>query len=144
MGSSKSNDVLHFVDENTVLDDERDDEITVWKILVVDDDEDVHITTEQALNNLDLLGRTPQFLHAYSAAECAALLASEPDVAVILLDVVMETQDAGLKLVDKIRNELGLTMPRIILRTGCPVPAMPRNWTRYVITISTTTRPKVN
>ena len=120
MGSSKSNDVLHFVDENTVLDDERDDEITVWKILVVDDDEDVHITTEQALNNLDLLGRTPQFLHAYSAAECAALLASEPDVAVILLDVVMETQDAGLKLVDKIRNELGLTMPRIILRTGQP------------------------
>ncbi len=120
MDASKANDALHFIDEQPDINSESVDEISVWKILVVDDDDDVHITTEHALNNLELLGRIPQFLHAYSAAECAALLTGEPDVAVILLDVVMETQDSGLQLVDKIRGELGLTMPRIILRTGQP------------------------
>jgi diguanylate cyclase (GGDEF)-like protein len=92
----------------------------VWKILVVDDDQDVHLATTLALAGVEMLGRVPQFLHATSAAEAEQLLIQEPDIAVILLDVVMETQDAGLQLVDKIRHGLGLEMPRIILRTGQP------------------------
>jgi diguanylate cyclase (GGDEF)-like protein len=120
MDSSKVNDALNFIDEPPDFDNGSKDGNSVWKILVVDDDEDVHITSEQALKNVELLGRFPQFLHAYSANECANLLSIERDVAVILLDVVMETHDAGLHVVDKIRRELLLTMPRIILRTGQP------------------------
>ncbi|THF63681.1 EAL domain-containing protein [Pseudothauera nasutitermitis] len=92
----------------------------VWKVLIVDDDEDVHRSTELGLASVEVVGRPLRFLHAYSAAEARAYFRSEADLAVILLDVVMETQDAGLVLVDEIRNRFGLRDSRIILRTGQP------------------------
>lgn len=91
-----------------------------WRVLVVDDDEDVHSATAYAVANLLIQGHPLELLHARSAAEARALLTRERDVAVILLDVVMEEGDAGLKLVRVIRKELGLTDTRIILRTGQP------------------------
>jgi diguanylate cyclase (GGDEF)-like protein len=92
----------------------------VWRVLIVDDDEDVHTTTTFALGNLEMQQRPLQFLHAYSAAEARALLAREKDIAVVLLDVVMEEDDAGLHLVRFIRDTLKLADVRIILRTGQP------------------------
>src|SRR5262245_27376089 len=77
-----------------------------WRILIVDDDPDVHITTEFALGSEIILDRPLQFLHAYSADEAEDLLGKLNDVAVILLDVVMETDDAGLRLVRTIRETL--------------------------------------
>jgi diguanylate cyclase (GGDEF)-like protein len=91
-----------------------------WRILVVDDDADVHSTTTFALDNVTMQGRGLSFLHAYSAAEAFAVLGRESDIAVILLDVVMERADAGLQLVRRIRDELDLHDVRIILRTGQP------------------------
>jgi len=91
-----------------------------WRILVVDDDADVHSTTTFALKGVEMQGRALEFLHAYSSEEARAILAREPDIAVILLDVVMERPDAGLQLVRQIREELGLIEIRIILRTGQP------------------------
>ena len=40
-----------------------------WRILIVDDDEDVHLSTKFALGEETFEGRGFQFLHAYSAAE---------------------------------------------------------------------------
>lgn len=91
-----------------------------WQILVVDDDDEVHRSTEFALRDAVLLERRINLLHSYSAAEARSQLTEHHDIAVILLDVVMETNDAGLKLVETIRNELGLHELRIILRTGQP------------------------
>jgi len=91
-----------------------------WRILVVDDDADVHSTTTFALASLEVQGRPLEFLHAYSAREARELLARVPGIAVVLLDVVMEQPDAGLHLVHHIRDTLGLTDIRIILRTGQP------------------------
>ncbi|GAB3408721.1 EAL domain-containing protein [Massilia agilis] len=91
-----------------------------WRILVVDDDADVHTTTAFALANLEMQGRPLEFLHAHSAAEARALLEREADIAVILLDVVMEQADAGLHLVRHVRETLGRADVRIILRTGQP------------------------
>ncbi len=91
-----------------------------WRILIVDDDPDVHQATIYALQGIAILDRPLEFLHAYSALEAVELLRHEHNVAVILLDVVMESDDAGLKAVDVIRNTLGLTNPRIVLRTGQP------------------------
>jgi len=87
---------------------------------VIDDEPDVHRATTFALAGVKILGRPLQFLHAYSASEAAHLLKTERDVAVVLLDVVMEREDAGLALVKTIRQELRLTETRIILRTGQP------------------------
>ena len=91
-----------------------------WTILVVDDEPDVYAATCMAMRSVEILGRPLHFLHAESSAQAYALLQAEPDVAVILLDVVMESESAGLDLVARIRNELQLHKPRIILRTGQP------------------------
>jgi diguanylate cyclase len=91
-----------------------------WRVLIVDDDQDVHQATEFALTNTPILGRPLHFLHAYSSDEATALLSNERDIAVILLDVVMEREDAGLRLIKVIRDDLGNAESRIILRTGQP------------------------
>jgi diguanylate cyclase (GGDEF)-like protein len=88
--------------------------------MIVDDDADVHSTTTFALGALDMGGRPLEFIHAYSAAQARQLLATERDIAVILLDVVMEQEHAGLHLVRHIRETLKLADVRIILRTGQP------------------------
>ncbi|WP_273429193.1 bifunctional diguanylate cyclase/phosphodiesterase [Chitinibacter tainanensis] len=91
-----------------------------WQILVVDDEEDVHLSTQLVLKNLLLLGRPIALSHAYSGQQAFELLRQRNDFAVILLDVVMEDDFAGLDLVAKIRGILGLKEVRIILRTGQP------------------------
>ncbi len=92
----------------------------VWKILVIDDDDDVHQATRFSLEGVQLFGRPLRLLHATSAREARAVLEATRDVAVVLLDVVMETPDAGLALVDHIRNTLRMLETRIVLRTGQP------------------------
>ncbi|NIY74738.1 EAL domain-containing protein [Thalassospira sp. HF15] len=90
-----------------------------WRILVVDDDTDVHEATDYALSRVKILGRSLELIHAYSAGEGLEILHQETDIAVILLDVVMERPDSGLRLVEEIRAE-GYREQRIILRTGYP------------------------
>lgn len=89
-----------------------------WRILIVDDDPDVHVATALALRDLIIEGRPLAFSHAYSAQEAQGLLASDGDWAVILLDMVMESEDAGLRLVRWIREERRDPAIRVILRTG--------------------------
>jgi diguanylate cyclase (GGDEF)-like protein len=91
-----------------------------WRVMIVDDDADVHASTTFALGSLELHGRPLSFLHAYSAREARTMLARETGIAVILLDVVMEQDDAGLHLVRHIRSDLDMHDVRIILRTGQP------------------------
>lgn len=110
-------DTLHFLEDESEASTARE---MVWRVMVVDDEPDVHRATTFALSGIKVLGRSLEFLHAYSASEASAMLKSEADVAVILLDVVMEREDAGLALVKTIRTELGLSDLRIILRTGQP------------------------
>ena len=95
-----------------------------WRVLIVDDDVDVHVVTKFALSQASFQGRRLSFLHAYSGAEALALLRSTPDIAVVLLDVIMETQDAGLQVARQIREELHNSAVRIILRTGQPGQAL--------------------
>ncbi|QJE73470.1 EAL domain-containing protein [Aerophototrophica crusticola] len=98
-----------------------------WLVLVVDDDPEVHHVTRYALRGLSLLGRRLSFLEARSAAEGLALLRANPDAALVLLDVVMETDDAGLRMARAIREEMGNHLVRIILRTGQPGQAPERD-----------------
>ena len=95
-----------------------------WRILIVDDDVDVHVVTKFALSNTNFQGRALSFLHAYSGAEALAIMRATPDVALVLLDVIMETPDAGLRLARQLREELGNHLVRIVLRTGQPGQAL--------------------
>ena len=118
--SVSDDDILEFLEEDATLPAEKGSDQSGWKILIVDDDEDVHVTSVFALRGLTIHGRQLSFLHAHSAAEGIAVLSDHRDVAVILLDVVMESDEAGLRMVDAIRNELHLQSTRIVLRTGQP------------------------
>ncbi|WP_162306071.1 putative bifunctional diguanylate cyclase/phosphodiesterase [Oleisolibacter albus] len=97
-----------------------------WTVLIVDDDVGVHTATRLALRRFSFHGRGLHFLSAYSAVEGRALLEAHPETALILLDVVMETEDAGLDLVQQIRDDLRNPLVRIILRTGQPGQAPER------------------
>jgi signal transduction histidine kinase len=99
---------------------------TAWKVAIIDDDPSVHDGTRFALWNFTHQGLGIELLSARSAAEGRALVAAHPDIAVILLDVVMETENAGLHLVEHIRRDLKNEIVRIILRTGQPGQAPER------------------
>ncbi len=91
-----------------------------WKVLVVDDEPDVLVTTGHTLMDVEVLGRPLTLLTASSAAQAEIVLQAHPDIAVILLDVVMEKMQSGLTLITRIRTDLGNHAVRIILRTGNP------------------------
>jgi YD repeat-containing protein len=97
-----------------------------WKVAVIDDDPAVHEGTRFALYDYKLGGQGLEILSAHSAREGRKLLADHPDIAVVLLDVVMETETAGLDLVSYVRSELRNDTVRIILRTGQPGQAPER------------------
>ena len=118
--SSNSDDMIDFLEEDDAQQLSPKAQIHPWKILITDDDANVHETTLLALSGVKIQGRPLEFLHAYSAKEAKAIIIAHADLALILLDVVMETVDAGLKLVQVIRDDLGKTDLRIVLRTGQP------------------------
>ncbi|MCU0755479.1 MAG: SpoIIE family protein phosphatase [Xanthomonadales bacterium] len=98
-----------------------------WRVLIVDDEPAMHHVTRLALSDLRFRDRGLSFLSAYSGAEAVRVLAAEPDVALILLDVVMETDDAGLRVIRQVREQLGNDQVRIVLRTGQPGQAPERD-----------------
>ena len=116
--ASEQDDFL-FLDHD---EDTQEVEVTsdAWDILIVDDDPEIHSVTTLALSGVEFWGRTLFFHHAYSGAEAIEKLIHNPEISVMLLDVVMETDDAGLTVVKRVREELKNHNVRIILRTGQP------------------------
>ncbi|RED53511.1 SpoIIE family protein phosphatase [Aestuariispira insulae] len=116
---TEEDDILTFEEE---LEDETPDGISEgeWKVLVVDDDEAVFQATRLALSDQNFDGRKIQFLYAESGARAREILADTSDIAVVLLDVVMETEHEGLEVADWIRNKQKNPYIRIVLRTGQP------------------------
>ena len=112
-------DLLEFADDSDVVTPPRLAEVDPWSILIVDDDEEIHRATMFALRGVVLFDRPLQFDSAYTANEARARLRAGR-YSCILLDVVMEADDAGLQLVGHIREQLGDRAVRIILRTGQP------------------------
>ena len=91
-----------------------------WKVLLVDDEPEVHQISRLILADLQFDGRGIELLSAESAAQAREVLACEDELALVLLDVVMETDDAGLALVRHIREQRREHLMQIVLRTGQP------------------------
>src|SRR5690554_2070336 len=91
-----------------------------FRILIVDDDEEIHAITKMALSDFCLHGRHLEFVSAYSGEEARRLLSESNDFALVLLDVVMEHDHAGLEVAQWIRESLQNRIIRIVLRTGQP------------------------
>ncbi len=127
-------DLMDFDDDRLVFADE-DEEAEVgnmelpddhWTVMIVDDDESVHAVTRMVLADFTFLGRKLELISAYSVADAKRLFSEHQDISLVLLDVVMESEDSGLKLVRYIREQLRNKMTRIILRTGQPGQAPER------------------
>lgn len=111
-------DYFIFSDEETPS---KEVEQNQWNILVIDDDMAVHTTTKLALKNVKIHGRGLNLIHAYSSIDGIAYLKQSNDIDMVLLDMVMETHDAGLKVTRWLREEGDPDhSPIIILRTGHP------------------------
>jgi len=110
-------DELIFAEEEEV--EEKQIEAS-WKILIVDDEIEIHNITKLALQEFTFENKLITFISAYSGKEAKEMIQAHPDIALILLDVVMETEEAGLEVVKYIRDILDNQIVRIILRTGQP------------------------
>lgn len=128
MGSKQDNsDDMLFASEDVASAHPPENSVRdAWNLLVVDDERGVHEVTKLALTNFKFDGKPLRFIHAYSAAEARQVMLKTPNIAVALVDVVMETEHAGLDLVKYIRNEANNKLMRIILRTGQPGQAPER------------------
>jgi DNA-binding MarR family transcriptional regulator/CheY-like chemotaxis protein len=129
MSNPASSDVPKDVPEDELFFSQEDEEVQVdpaddagqsWKILIVDDDVEVHEVTRLALSDFRFEEKPLSFISAYSMQGAKQLIQAHPDIAIIFLDVVMETEDAGLQIVQYVREELDNLTVRIILRTGQP------------------------
>ncbi|MFT5707927.1 MAG: response regulator RpfG family c-di-GMP phosphodiesterase [Oceanospirillaceae bacterium] len=91
-----------------------------WNILIVDDEQSVHDVTRFALDDVSFEGKKLHFISALSGRDAKSILTERDDIAIVLLDVVMETDTEWLKITKWIRDELKNSLIRIILRTGQP------------------------
>jgi response regulator RpfG family c-di-GMP phosphodiesterase len=117
-------DELVFVDE---FDSPSTNLQRPWKVMIVDDEQAVHEVTLMALAGFEFDGRPVEFISCYSGKEARIKLHQHSDIALIMLDVVMEQDDAGLLLVRYIREEMHNKLTRIVLRTGQPGQAPEKN-----------------
>ncbi|MDM7321491.1 MAG: HD domain-containing protein [Fervidobacterium sp.] len=97
-----------------------------WKILVVDDEPDVHAITSVVARDIEFEGKKVKLYSAFSSEEARKILQEVPDIALAIIDVVMEKDMAGLELVRYIREELKNPYIRLVIRTGQPGSAPPR------------------
>jgi len=112
-----SNEQFVFAEEDN---EEVETANAKWKLIIADDEEEIHSVTKMVLRNYTFNGLKLEFLSAYSGEETKKIIKENPDTAIILLDVVMEKEDSGLDSVKWIREELKNNFVRIILRTGQP------------------------
>ncbi len=113
------NDDLILVEEAPAAPEEIPGK-AAWVVLVVDDDPEVHNATNFALQDIRIDGRPLQLIHARSGSEALQAVRDNDDIAVAILDVVMENERSGLDLVHAIRRDLGRAAMRIVLQTGQP------------------------
>ncbi len=116
-------DELIFNDE---VEESASDEKNCWKIMVVDDEQEIHNVTRLALQDFSYGEKGLDIISAFSGRQARQMINDHPDTAVIFLDVIMEEDSSGLDVARYIREELGNDIVRIILRTGQPGQAPER------------------
>ena len=91
-----------------------------WKVLIVDDDDDIHSITKLILRKIKVDNKPIEFINAYSFTEAKKAIQENKDIAMTLVDIIMEDSESGIKIVNYIRNELAISDMRIVIRTGQP------------------------
>ncbi|GHU49134.1 transcriptional regulator [Clostridia bacterium] len=115
-------DLMDFLKDDTSATNStaKDGSNECWKIMVIDDEPSIHDVTHYALRRFGYMDKGLKILDAFSAKQAELIVESEKDLALLLVDVVMETDDAGLKFIRWFRDMNINPCTRIILRTGQP------------------------
>lgn len=107
----------------------RDD---VWRVLAVDGDDDFQRATAFVCRDIELLGSRVELIQAFSCSEAEQLLANHKDIALVMFDVVMESEDAILRLIRYLREEIDNSHTRVVLLAAEPgrmlAPELMRNY----------------
>ncbi|MBF0274904.1 MAG: SpoIIE family protein phosphatase [Nitrospinae bacterium] len=111
-------DELSFLDEDDTPEEKQDGER--WKVLVVDDEEEILEVTRMALGDFSFKGKGLELYCASTSNQAKKYLEEHSNIILVLLDIVMEEDDTGLNMVKHIRNDLNNFEVRIVLRTGQP------------------------
>jgi len=118
MNESSGDQLIHFTSEKNTHSDNRCD--YNFKVIIADDDVDVHKVTHLVLKDFHFENAGLTFIDTYSGKETKEALSMNDDIAVLLLDVVMEEDTSGLDVVEYTRRILKNDITRIILKTGQP------------------------
>ena len=109
-----------FDDESNFPAPEEEPNRDTWKVLIIDDEPDIHKVTKLVLSNLIIDNKSLEFISAYSGAEAKEILSQNDDIAIAIVDVVMEKVDSGLEVIKFIREDIKNRSIRLVLRTGQP------------------------
>ncbi|TCK04082.1 HD domain-containing phosphohydrolase [Marinobacterium mangrovicola] len=115
-----SKKTVHQASTSQAVTEKLSDALSPWKVALIDDEDDVISISEMVLKRVLVDSRPLMFLKAHSAAEAKALFEQHSDIALALVDVVMEDDHAGLDLIKWIRESNKNTATRLVLRTGQP------------------------
>ncbi|NQY95230.1 MAG: response regulator [Campylobacteraceae bacterium] len=97
---------------------DKEEKTTSYTVLIVDDDASIQEVTSIILEDFKHKDYELNLIYAKSEEETIKIIEKTPDIAVIILDVVMESYDSGFKIVKYIREVLKNKVVRIIIRTG--------------------------
>ena len=120
---SVDDDIIQFTDDEATSSSSSSEPLApsdLWHVLVVDDDPDVLAVTQLALSRLTVHERTLKLHVVQSATEARAALRERDDFALMISDVVMESERAGLILISWVRSQPTHRHMRIVIRTGEP------------------------
>ena len=112
------NDFIFQEESEEICSVEIGKELKKWRVLVIDDDNSVHQVTKLVLAGAEIENRQLEIISVYSKEEAKKKLLEDDDFCMAFVDVVMETDHAGLELVQWIREELKNQEIRLVLRTG--------------------------
>lgn len=118
--ANEDDELVSFLDDDDENEGATRKDSSPWNILIVDDEPQVHDATVMALKRTRFAERPCSFLHAYSASEAFKVISESAAIDLVLLDVVMETRDAGLHLVKKLREQNIRPDLKIVIRSGQP------------------------
>ena len=95
-----------------------------WEVLLVDDEPDVLSVSKLAMKHFEVYGLPLKIHTAGSGSEAVEILRRAPEflptLSVAFIDVVMETDTAGLDLCRYIREEANNKITQLFIRTGQP------------------------
>ena len=67
-----------------------------WKVVIVDDDNFVHVVIKELLRDFEFEGRPLKIYSAYTGTDALKILSNNKDTALVLLDMYIGDETTGL------------------------------------------------